>query len=404
VNKKLFQNFSYLGGSQVAILLIGLITSAIWARYATVELYGKYQLLISFLAIVSIFSMPGMRTSAQLSSAKQKHGNLLIIWKRTTQFSVISAVVLLFIGGYYFFFKEDRVLAYMVFIAAMFYPFFNLKLIWNGWIVGISEFKKLSIINVCFSMFNLLILIIGFIFFQDIHLVILLIFGGISISNIVILRYFNKRVVNGEKDRSLIRYGYVLSGSMLVPVILSFDKLIISEYLSLSDVAIYSVALLLPNQVKILYSIIDRLVSPKISSAKSIEEAWHYMRPKMKPIIALFFVVGIVGFFTIGYIIDFIFTEKYQESTLYAKWLWLVVSFSVPATYMANILRSQQRVKFSYYFEAFNSIGKVGLFLLLVPIYQLWGMVYGMALMSILSTLFFIIFFNYELKKDVEKA
>jgi O-antigen/teichoic acid export membrane protein len=355
--------------------------------------------MLSFISMVAIFSIPGFSMSAQISAAKEKHGNLKLLFRKKIYWSFISTIVLATIGLYYQIFKNDMQIAYMVYIASFIYPLYNLRSIWESWLTAIGEYKKLSLIQIWFSLVGLISLSISLVLIGNIYLVIIITFTAIAISNILIIKYFQNRTLNDIEDDDLISYGYQLSWAMIIPVILSFDKLIISEYLSMEDVAIYSVAMIFPLYIKTLYSIINRLITPHITSAKSIQEAWKYLKPKLIKISILFFFMGVIGFYSIEYAINIIYTSKYQESGLYAKWLWLVLAFAVPATYLANILRAQQILKFSYYFEAFNSIGKVGLFLILIPAYELWGAVYGILFINILSSIFFISYFKYELKK-----
>ena len=404
VSKVTLKNFSYLTNAHILILIIGVITSAIWTRYTTVEIYGKYQLVMSFISIVAVLSIPGFSMSAQLSAAKEKHGNLEILFKKKIYISFISTVILVGIGLYYQIFKNDEEIAYMLYIVSFIYPFYNLRSIWESWLTAIGEYKKLSIIQINYALIGLLSLVISLIIIENIYLVILITFGSVAIANVFIIKYFQKRIVNNTKDDELINYGYKLSWAMIIPVVMSFDKLIISEYLTIEDVAIYSIAMLFPSYVKTLYSIISRIITPSISSANSIKEAWKYLKPKLLRISILFFIIGIVGFFTIEYLIHLLYTDKYSESAIYAKWLWIFIVLAVPATYLADILRVQQKLSFSYYFEAFNSLGKVSLLLVLLPIYQLWGAVYGVFIMNILSTLFFVLYFRYEYSKELTNA
>lgn len=402
VSKETLKNFSYLANSHIIMLIIGISTSTIWARYATVELYGKYMLMMSFISVSAVLSIPGFSTSAQLSAAKHKHGNLDILFRKKILYSFISTVLLVGIGLYYQVFKNDEQIAYMLYIASFVYPFYNLKSIWESWLTAIGEYKKLSIIQIVYSLTGLFSLTVSLIIIENIYFVILITFSTISISNVFIIKYFQRKRLNDAKDNELINYGYKLSWAMIIPVIISFDKLIISEYLTLEDVAIYSISMLFPSYAKVLYSIINRLLTPKISSSNSIQEAWIYLKPKLMIISFLFLFIGIVGFFTIEHIINILYTEKYSESAIYAKWLWLTLVLAVPATFLANILRAQQILKFSYYFESFNSIGRILFFLTLIPIYKLWGTIYSIIIMNILSNIFFIGYFIYELKKELK--
>lgn len=60
-------------------------------------------------------------------------------------------------------------------------------------------------------------------------------------------------------------------------------------------------------------------------------------------LIWLFFgFIGIVGFLFIDDLIILIFTEKYIESTIYAKWLWLITALFRPVLYISSILKAQK--------------------------------------------------------------
>ncbi|MCG3689201.1 lipopolysaccharide biosynthesis protein [Aliarcobacter butzleri] len=400
VSKVTLKNFSYLTNAHILILIIGVITSAIWTRYTTVEIYGKYQLMMSFISIVAVLSIPGFSMSAQLSAAKEKHGNLEILFKKKIYISFISTVILVGIGLYYQIFKNDEEIAYMLYIVSFIYPFYNLRSIWESWLTAIGEYKKLSVIQINYALIGLLSLVISLIIIENIYLVILITFSSVAVANVFIIKYFQKKIVNNTKDDELVNYGYKLSWAMIIPVVMSFDKLIISEYLTIEDVAIYSIAMLFSSYVKTLYSIISRIITPSISSANSIKEAWKYLKPKLLKISILFFIIGIVGFFTIEYLIHILYTDKYSESAVYAKWLWLFITLGTPVTYLADILRAQKRLKFEYISYFVVPIIKILGFIILLPRFDLWGMVYAIAITNVFTIFYYILYFNYEYKNE----
>ncbi|RXK00097.1 hypothetical protein CRU98_02795 [Arcobacter sp. CECT 8986] len=394
------KNISYLTFTQIFIVFVGLLTGMIWSRFGSVEDYGKYQLLMSFVSIVGIFSLPGLGMTAQLSAGKNQHGNLEYIFKKKVLYSIISSFILFFIGNYYLFIKENTDMTYLIYIAACLYPLYNLKALWEGWITATGEFKKLSLIQIYFSLITFIALFGSLILTNNIYFVILSIFFAISLSNIIIIKYVQTKRNNDNTDFDLINYGYKLSIPMAIPIIMSLDKILISEYLTIEKVAIYAIAMAFPSFIKSLYLITNRLLSPKFTSSNSISESWKYFKSKFLLIVVFFTTIGLVGFFILDYLIVLLYTDKYLESTLYAKWIFLFTALSVPCSFLGNILRTQKILKFSYYYESFNSFGKLFLILVLIQEYGLWGIVYAISLMNILSIIFFISYFNYELKKE----
>lgn len=400
VSKVTLKNFSYLTNAHILILIIGVVTSAIWTRYTTVEIYGKYQLVMSFISIVAVLSIPGFSMSAQLSAAQEKHGNLEILFRKKIYFSFISTVILVVIGLYYQLIKNDEEIGYMLYIISFLYPFYNIRSIWESWLTAIGEYKKLSLIQIYYALIGLISLVISLIAIKNIYLVVFITFSCIAIANILIIKYFQKKVINKIKDNELITYGYKLSWAMIIPVVMSFDKLIIAEYLTIKDVAIYSVAILFPSYIKTLYNIISRLITPSISSAKNVKEAWDYLKPKLVKISILFFLIGLIGFFIIEYLMHILYTDKYIESGIYAKWLWLFIVLSVPVTYLADILRAQKRLKFEYLSYFLIPMIKITGFILLLPKFNLWGMVYAIAITNIFTMVYYILYFYYEYKNE----
>lgn len=400
ISKETQKNFSYLIFAQVTVMLLGLISTSLWTRFVSVEEFGKYQLLLSLFNVVSLFTFSGLRISSQISSAKNIDGNLRLIVKRKLVFSIIGSVALVGIGIYYYFLKSDILLGHLFFFSALIYPFYNLKTTWDSWINGKSEYKILSIIMVVNAGILLLVLTITILIHNKLIFMAMSVIVVTSILNIFILIYFLKKKRNNKTDKEVISYGYKLSGALVIPGVSYFDKFLISEYLSMREVAIFSIAKIFPQKCKILFTVINRLVLPKISAANTIQEAWRYFRPKL-PVITLFFaVIGLSGFLFLEYIIQLFFSQRYVNAGSYAKWLWLFIAISTPATYLGEILRAQKILKFSYYFEISTSVGRFLLYLILLPKYGLWGMIISVVLWNVIAGVFFVVYFAVELNKE----
>lgn len=400
ISKSMLKNFSYLGSSQILILLLGLLTNSVWARYASIEEFGKYQLLISFISVAGTLSIPGMITSAQLSAAKEKFGNLRLICTTKLRVSFFGSLCLVITALYYQYYKLDLQMARLLYLAAIIFPFYNLKSIWEGWFVGSKEYRKVSILMLLIGITSFLSILIGILWLGNLYVAVSLLFLSVAVINIISLKYTYSTMKEKEIDHGLIKYGLKLSLTMLIPMVMSFDRFIISEYLSVDDVAIYSIAIIIPMYVKPLNVIIHKLMAADISAANSIKSAWQYTQPKLYKITLLFFLIGTVGFLSLDWIIEFVFTNKYSESMNYSKWLFISVIFTVPATYLGNILRAQQKISFSFYYETFNSVGRVLCFLAFIPFYGLWGAVGGLIFMNISSAVFMLIYFLHEYSKE----
>ena len=102
---------------------------------------------------------------------------------------------------------------------------------------------------------------------------------------------------NSIKDLETISYGYHTTIAMLFGWMIASDKLFLEKNGTMEDVAIYSVALLFPNQIKALYSVINQMIIPQITEASSVRDAWTYLKPRYLKIILLFSCIGFVGLY-----------------------------------------------------------------------------------------------------------
>jgi len=110
--------------------------------------------------------------------------------------------------------------------------------------------------------------------------------------------------------------------------------------------------------------------------------------------------LGFTGFFLFPIIIPLIFSEKYIAAVPYAKWMWLTLNLNTPTTYLANILRAQKKIKFSYCFEIVHPLPSVTLYAILIPQFGIWGAVLTKIIGHIFAGLFFVGSFLWYLKTE----
>ena len=400
----MFANFSLLSLSQIITIFIGFLTTVIWTRYATIVQYAQYQLIISYISIAGAFAFTGLGTSLELSASNDIDGNLLKITRQKIKLSFISSTILIAFAYYHYFIRNTYDIAICILMTSVLFPFYIVSGFWQSWANGKREFKKLSL----FSIFNGLVVFIGVFvilnLFEDFKLIFFLIFSlHIAINLAILFHYFRKRE-NRFIDNEIIRYGYKLSGAYLVNSLLSFDKFLIDRYLSIEIVAVYSIAMIFPDMIKMIFSIINKLLIPKFAKKNSIMDVWLWFRTYYYGLIVLFIILGLTGFLSISYLVNIFFGDKYAESVIYSKWLWLIISLAVPPSFLSNILLYHKKTKFIYLKENINVFIKFGGYLLLIPKYGLWGIVYTYCASMVFSSLFMVLSFIYYKNNDSQNV
>ena len=393
---------SNLSGSQVVTLLMGLGSSSLWARNVTKEVYGQYQLIVSLMKIVAGFCLNGVEASLTISAAKGYDGNLGKVFKYKLLATLMGGITLAGCSLYYF--KTQPAISVGLLIAACLFPFYEFQKIWMPWFRGKGQFGLLAYLDISRSALSLSILGV-FILLGKCQLYTLLsgLLAGSVLLSIAVMVYIFRNRRNQLKDWETIRYGFhVASASLLTGLLLS-DKVIINEYLSIEKVAIYSMALVFPNQIKTFYSIFNQMLTPQVSAAKDVKRAWEYLKPKFPLLVGIFSIMGVAGFVLIPILIPLLFSHRYADAAPCAKWLWLSRCMVFPTMYLGSVLTAQKKTKFMYLSEIMNPVILVVLFMILVR-YGLWGIVASRIISNILSALFCIFFFLYYLRRGTRNC
>jgi O-antigen/teichoic acid export membrane protein len=393
--------FFSLVGAQVFAIICGVGASVLWTRFVPKEVYGQYQLVFSLMKIISSFCINGLGESLFISAAKGYDGNLARVLKYKFGATVVGSFALLMISFYYQ--GHQPVVAAGLWIAAFLFPFYELQKIGPVWLRGKGCLKQVAVLDSIGAVLSMSVLAVLVLFgCHQLDILMWGLFGVSALFSLVVLGYVMQGSQNRDTDWDTIRYGFHTTAATLLGGILFVDRVLIGEYFSLEQVAVYSIALLFPAQIKTLYSIFNQMLTPKLSEAKNVKEAWEYLKPKLKILTGIFLGLGLGGFFLIPVVIPWLFSERYAEAVPYAKWLWLGLAVTAPMTYLGNVLRAQKKMKFVYVFEILNPLVLLCLYFAFIG-YGLWGITFARIIYYLSATLFFAGFFYRYLTREVRK-
>ena len=383
-----------IGGTQWLILLINWYSLVLWTRFVPKEIYGQYQLILSFSGIAGTFCFVGLGESFSLSAAKKYDGNLSVLIIIKLGVSLLAAIVLAIVALCYS--ERDPSLSQGLLCLSCIFPFLQLATIRQAWLNAKGWFRFLIYTNVLFSIAPVLTLgcMIFFGHTESATMLLLAIQGMNAILATLVVWALLRKRENKVKDKKVIKFGLHTSLATLFGGLMLTDKIFIYNYVSTPDVAIYSIALIFPDQVRVLFSVFNQVFLPKMYAAADVKEAWEYIRSKFVLLYVFFVVIGFVGFVLFPYIIPFLFSEKYSSSVKYAKWLWFFQCMVAPTTYLANILRAQQKIKFTYTFAISHPLLLFILFYFLIK-FGLHGIVWAKNISYLYAGVFFVVSFLY---------
>lgn len=115
----------------LTVSISGFLLSFFFAKFGTKELLGQYQLVLSTLSIVSLFSFLGLNSAAMEAVVQGREAGVLKVAKLIFGYSWIGFPILVFLGLYYVIFRQEFLLGEMLIFSAFLFPFYYATSSWN---------------------------------------------------------------------------------------------------------------------------------------------------------------------------------------------------------------------------------------------------------------------------------
>ena len=392
----------YLIIGRVVNIVIAFVVVLAWANWIDKDVYGNYQYILSFIGIISMFSLLEMGTAVTQAVARGFEGSFIRSFKTKLKWGLLGSLSALIIAGYYFF-QGNINLSLVFLVVALFLPLFNAPLTYVGFLTGRKLFnikvKYEAITQVIAGMIMLstLFLIKSFLADRSIFIILPLIIGVYFLSRTLLRFFFFMRTKarfspNSQEDPKTISYGKKLSFSGIIDTLTSaLDKILLFHYLGAVELAIYSFAFLLPNQINLLLKQISVLALPKFSF-RAKEEIRATLFRKM------FYLTLVVSVLVIIYIglapfIFEIFFPKYLASVFYSQVIALSI-IPLPFSMGGAVFAAKMMTKQIYQLRIIVPLVRAASFFIFIPLYGIWGAVIGVLITRIFSTFLVVFLFK----------
>jgi O-antigen/teichoic acid export membrane protein len=377
---------------QIVSSLSAFLLSLAFANLLPKETYGNYKYILSIVGILTIPTLSGMGTAITQAVARGYEGSLIPALKTKIRWGLLGGLASLILAGYYFY-QDNTTLTISFLISAVFLPFMDSFGIYDALLQG----KKLFDISTKYFIISQIIAIASLVtvlfFTQNLFLIIFTYFASWTLMRFIFLKLTLKNFpLNQNQDPSTISYGKHLSLMGIISTIANYlDRLLIFHYLGAAEVAIYSIAIAPPEQIKSFLSILDTLVFPKFSK-KNINEIKSGIRDKFIKLVFLGVLI-IGGYILIAPFLYKIFFPKYSESVFYSQ-LFALSMLNLPFFLFGATLKAKAKIKEQYIVNFIMPLLQIGLMTLFI----VWQGILGLIISRIIIRLVagFLNFFLYR--------
>ncbi len=358
---------------QLASSASAFLLAIAFANLLPKETYGIYKYVLSISSMLTIFSLSGINTSITRTVAKGFEGSFIPSLKTKIKWGLIGSLVSLFLAGYYFW-NDNTTLTFGFLITAVFLPLMDSFNLYISLLIGQKKFKTLSSYNIVTKIIITIAMVVTLFVTKNIFLILFTYFISYTAVRFIFLKItIRKTKLNTNKDSSTISYGKHLTiMDAISTVAAQIDKILTFHFLGAAQLAIYSFALAMPEQIKSILKNLKSLALPKFSQG-SPQEIKKTIFKKMAKFSLLISLIVIIYILLAQYIFK-IFFPQYTDSILYSQ-IFSISLITASSILLSSFLKAQKAKKQLYKLNILSPIITIALLVYFVYFYGIMGII-----------------------------
>ncbi len=341
--RTLAKNSAYVTLGHGVAVLRGIVTGYIVARLFPRALYGEYQWILAVVGTLASIGIPEVYKASARAIARGREGALVGVAKRQLLFCLgTSALLLLMIPLLPYFYDKD--VTYLLIAAAVLFPFSQVAgTLFSGITLGKSNFLLALQANIAWSI-AMIAVTVGILYFHPSPLLMLI--ATLGIPTVVYLAFTLPHLPKAKASDdagSIVRYGFELT-LLNLPLTLSsrLDYFLVSAYFGLNQLAVLSVALLIPEQVKVW---IGELLAVTFQSQAKGDDSRKRRKKLMKAYVAftLLMAAGIAVYVAIAPALFRVLFPNYLDAVSLTQFA-AVILITAPSSLLLQYLEAQKMI------------------------------------------------------------
>ena len=372
--KYILTGFSWLTATQLVSVLSSFIVTYLFANNLSAEQFGIYKYILGLGVLLAAFSLTGLAT-AIVQATSRGYTNFL---RETTNISIAYGLyatgISLLAAGYYFY-MGNNILATGCLLIAITHPVVQLFSNVISYQTGLNRFKETAILLGARSIIVSAGSIATLFFTNNI----LIIIGVFFILQTVVavgtfLLFYPKLTAATPTPDSFKHIAFAKHTSVrnwFTTIASKLDSVVIFQNLGAVELAIYTIAALIPDQTRAVFDHLQSIVLPKYSQHKTLRTIRTYIFLRSGQLLLILIIVSIVLISIIPTVITIIF-PTFTDAIIYAQLLTLALP-TVATLIPVSALNALHREQELYAFQIVNSLIQVVLLVTLLFVLGLLG-------------------------------
>ncbi|OJI07229.1 hypothetical protein BK005_01990 [bacterium CG10_37_50] len=384
----------------IASTLSGLALSLAFANLLPSATYGTYKYILSIAGILTIPTLSGLDGAVSQAIMKGYDGSFWEAYKTKMRWGILAGIGSLFVAIYYFL-AGDQTLFISFLIAAFFLPIMDIFNLYGAILYGKKDFRSNYIFYIIVQVFSVACLVVTLFLTKNIFLILLAYFLPLTIIRYVMLRWTIRiHHLNNKIESGTLNFGKHISLMNVIGIIAGqIDKILVFHFIGAVELAIYSFAIALPEQIRSLSKGIFNVGMPRLAEIKDEIQLKRSLRQKTITLTIIFSLITIVYILCAPIIYQLLF-PKYLASIGLSQ-LYSIGLITIPAISILSMKYTlEKNIKILYYSNVGSGLFNIILSFILISNFGLIGAV----LKNTLSWIFLMILNYYYFQSRSNKT
>lgn len=373
---------------QAMASLAAFFTTVVLANYVPKNIVGDYRLIISIYSVLAFFALSGLSSALIRSIVHGQDGALheALLLKR--KYSVVAFFVGVSIALYFWVLRGNVVFGISILVMSLCLPVIESYSIYGAYLQGKHEFKHSSIHSGIIKLVSGLgVIITAYIIPETVYLIATF----YIMQAVVVYLQYNFLVKkfppkNNTQDDGMASYSkHTTLAGVSYMLLGQADKFIIYHFFGPISLASYWIASTIPQEVGRVVVTVLQVAYPKFVKGDH-DTVKHVLSKKLVTLTIALLLVSLL-YTVLAYPFFHIFFPQYIDDV--SKSIVLMFGFAIiPHMFVWQYYTAKRNIKVVYASNIGDPILQVILYILLIPFYGVWGLVYAIFAKTAIMNLF----------------
>lgn len=381
------KNTFWLLFGQAMASLAAFATTVIFANYVPKNIVGDYRLILSVYAVLTFFALSGLSAALIRSIVHEKDGTLRVALATKKRYSILAFLVGLGAVFYFWVLKENAVFGISILVMSVCLPVIEAYSIYSPYLQGKHNFKYSSVHGGIVKIVSgAVVIFVAYISPEVIYLI-----SAFYITQAIVV-YFQYKFLtkkfpprNDIEDEEMVPYSkHTTLAGVFYMILGQADKFIVYHFFGPISLASYWIASTVPQEVSRVLVAVLQVAYPKF--VKGDHETMKQLLTKKLMTLTWVLIAVACAYTLLAYPFFHLFFPQYSSDV--SKSIVLMFGFAiVPHIFVWQYYTAKKNVAVVYINNIIDPVAQVILYILLIPFFGIWGLVYAILIKTIFMNL-----------------